>query len=165
MPTYNNPLISFSINRQAMMLDTNILVAAFLVSDDFHEAADYFLNEWDDPFVVPLSVLVESWGMLAGSFKNRDAASSLYQWAASPGNVSVFPDNVASFGLSLEMIDKARVDAVDAFIAQLAHDISVQCKLNPPMRIATLDTKDIIKCRVKFDLQIDLFDLRTYDEY
>ena len=165
MPIYNSPTFSHDINRQAVMLDTNILVAAFRRHDDFHEVAIYFLNEWPDPFIIPISVLVECWGMLEGSYKNRQAAIDLYKWASSPGNATIFPQESATFNLSLDIINEVRVDSVDALIAQLAHDISIQCQLNPPLKIVTLDTKDIIKCRVQFNLNIGIFDLRSYDEY
>lgn len=165
MPIYNVPGFSFDINRQAILLDTNILVAAFVSRDSFHEVAVDFLKEWTDPFIIPASVLVECWGMLAGSFKNRQAAIELYEWASSPGNASIFPQDSSSFNVSLSAIKHARVDSVDALIAQLAHDISTQCGLKPPLKIATLDTRDIIRCRVQFNLNIEVLDLRTFDEY
>ena len=165
MPIYNIPEFSFDVNRHAVMLDTNILVAAFIDSDEYHDTAWYFLNEWDDPFIVPVSVLVECWGMLAGSFKNWQAAINLYEWASSPGNATIFPQDVASYNFVEDMLRRLRVDSVDALIAMMAHDISTHCELHPPLRIATLDTRDIIKCQVEFNLKVGIFDLRSFDEY
>lgn len=165
MPIYSVPEFSFDVNRRAVMLDTNILVAAFTESDEYHETAAVFLRDWSDPFIIPISVLVECWGMLAGSFKNWHAAMRLYEWSASPGNATIFPQEILSHELTIEMLRSTRVDSVDALIARMAHDISTQCSLNPPLTIATLDTGDIIKCRVEFDLKIDIFDLRSFEKY
>lgn len=148
-----------------MLLDTNVLVAAFYTRDKYHETARYFIDEWEDHFLVPVSVLVETWGMLVGSRKDWNAGLDLLMWLATPGNAMLMPQRTNRFARAHDLIASIRIDCVDAFLADFGHRISEQCDFQPYIRIATLDTADLVSCRAKKGLQITIFDLRSFEVY
>ena len=50
-----------------MIVDTNVLVAAFHKSEPNHDDARYFLDEFDYQWLVRAAVVIETWGFIVGS--------------------------------------------------------------------------------------------------
>lgn len=166
MPFYAVPSYQEQVRRDTVILDTNVLVAAFWPRDQYHEDARYFIDEWAAPFFVPLAVLVESWNMLVGSLKYWTGGIELLMWLVTPGNnVRLLPHNAAHFDDVTELVRAVHVDCVDSFLSRLADDVSRQGCFDPHVTVATYDTSDLTKCRERGDLRLMVFDLRSYDVY
>jgi len=150
--------------RHALILDTNILVAAFLPSDTRHCDARTLLQELDFEFLVPFCVVVEMWGFLCGSRKRRDYALSCLSWLSSPGNAVLFPESDELFRRSRRLTDKLQVDLVDALLAWIATEVTKRCRIKPAMRIATYDKKDFLACVRQPELTFRLFDPETLED-
>jgi len=73
MPEYKIAETVLDIARNAILLDTNVLVEAFSEQDNSarQEYAEYFFDQLERPLLVPTVVLVEAWGVLVGSKKVR----------------------------------------------------------------------------------------------
>jgi predicted nucleic acid-binding protein len=165
MPTYTIPSHDYNLRRDTVILDTNVLVAAFLPTDQHHDDARTFIEEWEEPFVVPLSVLVETWGMLVGSNKYWEGGIELLVWLSTPGNAELIAESPSNLQSIRRMISTIHVDCVDALLVHLADDVSKQCQLNPHMKIATYDTRDVMNCRMKNELHLTVLDLRSFEIY
>jgi hypothetical protein len=165
MPIYTVPPYQNDLRRDAMILDTNVLVAAFCPRDQHHEDARWFIDEWPEPFLVPITVLVETWNMIVGSYKCWSGGIDFLLWLRTPGNAQLLPQDIAPFDGVTRTISTIHVDCVDAFVSSLADGISRQCKFNPYIRVATYDTTDLMKCREEGSLQLMIFDMRSFDVY
>lgn len=162
MPIYTIPAHQYDIPRNAVILDTNVLFAAFYPRDQYHEDARTFVYECPDPFVVPIAVLIETWGMIVGSRKYREGGIELLLWLSTPGKAELLPQDTARFNEAGDTMKSIRVDCVDALVSHLADDISGHCQFDPHIRIATYDTADIWKCKMRNDLQLTVLDLRSW---
>lgn len=165
MPIYTVPSHQYNLRRDTVILDTNVLVAAFFPRDENHEDTRYFIEEAQELFVVPLSVLVETWGMLVGSRKYWEGGIELLTWLNTPGTAELLAESTSGFQDIRNIISTIHVDCVDALLAYLADDISRQCQLNPHMKIATFDTKDMMNCRIQNGLHLTVLDLRSLEVY
>lgn len=165
MPVYAVPAHESNIRRDAVILDTNVLVAAFCPQDQNHEDARYFIDEWAGPFVVPIAVLIEAWGMIVGSQKYWPGALQLLLWLTTPGTAELLPQGATRIDETTVMVSSIRVDCVDVLISHLADDISRQCEFDPHIKVATYDTRDILKCRERSGLQLQILDMRSWDAY
>lgn len=143
------------------MLDTNVLVSAFSKDDRHHESARYFLDEFEGQFIIPVAVLIETWGMLVGS-RNRDfrAGLSVVDWVNTPGKAVLLPQSVERVVDMRSLIGNTRVDCVDAMVFQLATEISRQMPGGDSIFVATYDTSDFYKCMQAHGVRIDIFDMR-----
>jgi predicted nucleic acid-binding protein len=156
--------VQVEVARTAVVLDTNVLVGAFCPDDQHHEYCR-LIFDMDDQFLVPIPVLVEAWGMLVGKLRRWDYGTNLLNWIVNPGsNVVVLHDPKEVQEID-SLIREVHVDCVDALLAYLAHSLSEKCRLKPPIRVATLDTSDLLKCRIARTLRLILVDLRTLDEF
>jgi predicted nucleic acid-binding protein len=165
VPLYQIPNIEIDISRAALLLDTNVLVARFYPKDQWHENASEFIDEWDDPFVVPIGVLIEAWGWLVGSRKHREGGEQLLTWVADPGTASLMPQETHYFGEAHDLIKAVYVDCVDALLSCLGNNISRTSFLDTDIVIATYDTQDIYKCRQRGGLRVQILDLRSFDVF
>ena len=165
MPTYTISTYERNIPRDAVILDTNVLVAAFCPRDQHHEDARWFIDEWPDPLFVPVAVLIEAWGMIVGSNNYWQGGIELLTWLGTPGRAELLPQDTTRFDHASDMINSIHVDCVDALISQFADDISRQCGFSRHIRIATYDTGDVTKCRDRYNLQLIVLDMRSFHEY
>lgn len=165
MPIYTIPCYEQSIPRDTVILDTNVLVAAFYPRDKYHEDAKYFIDECSDPLAVPIAVLIETWGMIVGSRRYWKGGIELLAWLGTPGNAELLPQDIARFADASNKINSLHVDCVDALVSHLADDISRCCQLSSHIRVATFDTADIWRCRAKNDLHLTILDLNSLHEY
>jgi predicted nucleic acid-binding protein len=162
MPVYTIPAHQHDIPRNAVILDTNVLVAAFYPRDQYHEPARTFIDECSDPFVVPIAVLIETWGWIVGSRKYWEGGIDLLLWLNTPGSAELLPQDTARFDEAGNVIRSLYVDCVDALVSQLADDISRHCQFDPHIKIATYDTADIWKCKMTNALQLTVLDLKSW---
>jgi predicted nucleic acid-binding protein len=165
MPVYTIPRYEQNIRRDTVILDTNVLVAAFYPKDKYHEDAKYFIDEWWEPLVVPIAVLIETWGMIVGSRKYWKGGIELLAWLSTPGNAELLPQNIEQFADASNKMKSIYVDCVDALVSHLADDISRCCQFDPHIKVATYDTKDMMKCRMENDLHLTILDLNSLDVY
>jgi predicted nucleic acid-binding protein len=166
MPIYRTTPFEIEISRRAVFLDTNVLVAAFHPNDQRHDYANAFLEMMvEEQLIVPMAVIIETWGMLVGSRKRWDCGVQFLTWLNNPGNATLMPQHTEHFGRVHEITQSMHIDCVDAILMYLANEISEQCNLNPPIRIATFDTSDFVRCIYTRHFHITLFDLNTLEEY
>ncbi len=165
MPLYKTAETTIDIARNSLLLDTNVLVAAFYSREDAgrQEYAKYVLDDLDRPLLVPTVVVVEAWGMLVGSRKETNSGTALLAWLNSPGRATIVPPQHAGVKRTQELVEAKRIDCVDAMLAELATDITQYCGLKPSLEIATFDTRDFLQMTRKDGLQISLLDMRTLD--
>jgi predicted nucleic acid-binding protein len=144
-----------------MMLDTNVLVSAFSKEDRYHEPARRFIDESKRQLIIPVAVLIETWGMLVGSrIKDRRAGDSVVGWVNTPGKAILLPQSVDRAVDVQSLIGTARVDCVDAMVFQLATQISRQMPGGDSIYVATYDTSDFYKCMQAHGVRIKIFDMR-----
>src|ERR1700683_5368049 len=80
------------IRRDATIIDTNVLVAAFWPEDARYADTREFLFEMADEVIVAVPVVVETWGMLVGKAKRWDCGLELLNWLTNPGNEVILVD-------------------------------------------------------------------------
>ena len=166
MQVYSFISTDIEVPRGSLLVDTNVLVAAFLPADDRHTDAHTFIMDADYQLIIPVAVIVETWGFLCGSRKRIDCALSCISWVSNPGNAQVFLESIDLFNRGRQLTSRMRIDLVDALLAALATDISKRGGKGPPMRIATYDRRDFLKCKSDPALRFSLFDPDTMqDEY
>lgn len=163
MALYRIPDLEIDIHRKAVLLDTNVLCAAFDPGDDRHDDAEEFLEVWEYPFIVSMGVVIEAWGLLVGSRKLWQEGLDLFAWLNNPGNASLVPQHSSLFGGAFDLIGSLHVDCVDALLSHLADDVSSHSFSDSDIAIATYDTADIVNCRQRKGLRIKVLDLRSKD--
>ncbi len=156
MPTYTVDGDSFEIMREAVLSDTNILVAAFDTNDSRHEDTLTYIDGLVAPLVVPVAVVIETWGFLVGSRKSIDSGLELLSWISNPGKAVILPQKADSSGDIQNYIRQQRIDCVDAMILQLADDISRQCDIPGGIVVASYDMRDFFRCVPNLRLKVRL---------
>lgn len=164
MPTYHPNPLKCEVSRRAIILDTCVLVAAFDPRDQRYDDANTFLDLVEDQLIVPLSVIVETWGMLVGRGKRWDSGIRFLSWLGDPTKVTLILHDVESFDAIRDMVNISRIDFVDAAAMKLGHGITERCNFRPPIRIATYDTGDFLRCISSFRVKITLLNPNTLDE-
>jgi len=164
MPIFDPPRESPHIARGAILLDTNVLVGAFWPEDQNHEVCQ-LIFDMPEQLLVPLGVVVESWGMLVGSRKRWDCGLQLLAWLANPGTDAYVIHHADRIESVRDLIQKVNVDCVDALLVWMANTITEHCQLTLPIRIATFDTADFVKCMRTGRFKLKLLDMKTLDEY
>lgn len=160
------PPFDVDLSRRAVLIDTNVLVAAFWPDDPLYEDTRTFLFEVvEGQLIVPMSVVVETWGMLVGSNKCWDEGIELLTWLNEPGNVTLIPQHVEHSISVKNMVSSVHIDCVDASLMYLADEVSEQCDLKPPILIATYDTADFVRCLVSHKLRFGVYFPDTLDKF
>jgi predicted nucleic acid-binding protein len=173
MPLYTDGGLKIELSRAAVMLDTNVLVAAFSPAEGsrhgdaiglLENPEMYHVKQW----LVPSVVVVEAWGMLRRD-KGSDAALQMLRWLNDPGNPVVFcryaVDQFQQDGKQTvaSIVDSEKVDIVDAILMAVGEEVSAQCDLTPPLAIATFDYRDFPRLRRSLGARVRIFDMRILD--
>lgn len=173
MPTYVDGGRDLELSRAAVMLDTNVLVAAFSPAEGsrhhdaigFLENPGYFgFNQW----LVPSVVVVEAWGMLTKD-RGREAGLEMLRWLNDPGNPVVFCRYATDYfqrdpSLNTSaIVSSERVDVVDAVLVIVAEEVSLQCDLSPPLAVATFDQRDFPRLRRSLGARVRIFNMLIMD--
>jgi predicted nucleic acid-binding protein len=166
MPDYQIAETVLNIARNAVLLDTNVLVEAFSSSDNSgrQEYAELFLAEIEAPLLVPTVVLIEAWGLLVGRNRAWPAGLDLLTWLNRPGQATIVPPYHKDMQRTQRNVESWYVDIVDAMLVELATDITERCDLRPPLLIATFDTSDFTRMAGKPDLRFRIYDMRSREE-
>lgn len=158
---------SYHVPRHGVLVDTNVVVAKFLPVDEHHETADAFLAGLDGrPWypVLPVSVLVESWGMLVGSFGSSvDSGCQMLEWAMNPGTATILPDNPTRIDEMKRMASLLQIDLVDAVLLELSASLQRGCSFDSPLPIASFDQRDYLMVVGRVDQTVRLMDVHTFD--
>ena len=169
MPIYQLPAFQIDFNREALITDTCVLVSVFYSRDSKHTDARTFLFEvWEGDILIPASVIIETWGMLVGSYKNWDAGFEFLNWLTNPANpIFLLPQGIDHIGTIHKITGEGErhIDCVDAFIMYLANELTQQCNFRPPVRIATYDFGDFIHGFQKHKLRFRLINPNTLDKF
>lgn len=162
MPQYLIAKTEIDIPRDAVFLDTNVLVAAFRSDDQWHDMALAFLQTYQGVFLIPVTVVVETWGVLVRSKqKNIGKAFSLLAWLEQPGIVIVLPAETNYLERIHNLITSAYIDWIDAMLTCFGDRVTQKCGLNPPIQIATFDTKDFYEVHRHGNFRFSLLDLKS----
>jgi len=165
MPEFRIDGTVVNIPRNALLLDTNVLFAAFYPHDDAsrHEYAKYLIEEDDTPLLVSTAVVVETWGLLVGSYGARVEGHDLLTWLNRPGRATLIPPHRADLNRTQQLVQGLWIDCVDAMLAELATTITILCELDPALAIATFDARDFFRMTKRQGLQLTIFDMRTLE--
>lgn len=162
MASYIVEIDPYDISSDAMLLDTNVLVGAFDPSDRYHDDANCFIMEYPYQWLVPIAVIIETWGILVGRSKKFYAGFNFLKWINTPGSVVVIDNTKDKMSEEATLINEFRIDCVDAILMLLATDIGVKCGYKE-LPVATYDTKDFMKVIGTSGFHFDVFDMRTLD--
>lgn len=142
MPKYQLQDFEIDINRQALLIDTNVLVAYNNPAEEKHEPTVAFIQTTDRQLVLFYATIVEAWGLLV-SRKKLNLARNMVHWLTQPGSgIDIIPSHFDPFSEIYGIISSYEVDCVDALLVHFAHSFSVLHDFRPPMMIATYDSKD-----------------------
>ncbi len=164
MPIYSISPHEFDFSRSVFLPDTGVLVAAFWPRDPRHADARTFLFEIPtSQLIIPISVVVETWGLLVGSsrIKSREAGVEFLRWLSDPGKVMLIPNPVGRAPQTWDLVRSLYVDCVDAILMDLADEITEQCKLKPPIIIITYDTRDFLVKADRHELRFGIVSPET----
>lgn len=154
------------IPRNALILDTNILVGAFHEGDEHHEESVKLVHAYPNEFVIFVSVIVEACGVLKGRPRGKESRVKLISWLRdkAPGSVLIIPDLKEPFEGHVQdtISQNSSLDCVDAMIAFFADRTFSKEGLEKPVAIATHDKKDYLALSVMHSCKIRLFDFNTY---
>jgi hypothetical protein len=163
MPQYEVKACQFDISRQAMIVDTNVLVTAFHKDDPQYGYARYFLDEEPYQWLIAAAVVVETWGYLVGSRKDWQGGYEFLAWLNTPGKATLILPQKGEFMQEQALVTALQIDCVDAIIGRLAHEITIQCSLQNALPVATYDTKDYWKLKVyDKNLRINIYDMKEF---
>lgn len=142
--------------RNLALIDTNILVAFANPNDPEHDYAQLFLEEQEEfELAVAPPVIAEACSLLIGKMKLRERAEWLLSWILTPGSgIRLLP---APHGLpegslqqylgeDVSWMKKHKIDYVDAYLMQMAHQITSSCTFRPDLVIVTNDLRDFLSC-------------------
>jgi predicted nucleic acid-binding protein len=166
MPIFHSPPFEADISRNSILVDTNVLYAAFGKKDRRKGDAKAFLDDWDGDLLIPVSVVVETWGMLVGSDRDWAGGFEFLIWLKNPGNRALLlPQHISSADFMFKTTADERIDCVDAFLMSYADDVTKHCNFKPFISIATYDFSDYYKCLIKYNLNFTLINPETLEEY
>jgi predicted nucleic acid-binding protein len=163
MPLFTISEVTHDLHRRAVLLDTNVVYAAFSPSDSRHGDTVAYL-ELEEQFVLTLPVIVETWGLLVGRDRDWTAGLKFLRWIDDPSSGVVVVNHAENMTTVQAVAASAHVDCVDATILLLADQITRQCGYAPWFRVATYDTRDFWRSLKAAKLRFTLVDLNSLDE-
>lgn len=163
MPFFETSSTKVELRRDVVILDTNVLYAAFNVGDSKHEDSRTYIDV-PAQLIVPMPVIVETWGLLVGRDNDWEGGFSFLRWIIDPSSGVVVIHECSDVSNIHALASSLRIDCVDAAILHLADDITKQCKLSPACVIATYDTRDFFQSLKDRSFGVTLLDMHTLDE-
>lgn len=159
MPSYEIGSRTFDISRNAVITDSNLFIEAFLPGTPNQEWAYYFLDTSMDQWLIPISVIIETWGFIVGSHGNWVAGFNFLAWLNTPGKELLIIGHDGEIADERVTMEGFQIDCVDAMIVTLATKIFYHCQLEEPLRIATIDS-DFLRLGGRQDIRIQIYDWR-----
>jgi predicted nucleic acid-binding protein len=142
MPRYVLDNFSVDVQRNAILLDTNVLVSFFLEGDQYAAQASSLVEKSGLPMLVPMCVVCEAWGLLVGKHKRFDRGIEMLSWVITPGKVTLIRDDDDLARRSKALCERYHLDYVDAMLMLLADQLSSAQCLGETIEIATADFRD-----------------------
>jgi predicted nucleic acid-binding protein len=159
MPDYEVEAKTFQINREAVITDSNLLIDAFWKEAPNHEASKYFLDEFEHQWIIPIGVVVETWGFIVGKNKDWVGGTNFLAWLNTPGKDLIVIGHNGEIIDERFVIESLQVDCVDSMIVTLATKIFIKCDFEKPIPVATWDTRDFFRLGGREDIKIQIYDL------
>ena len=159
MVNYEIGLHSFEISREAVITDSNLLIEAFLSNAPKQVEARYFLDEFEHQWLIPIGVIVETWGFIVGKNSDWLGGYEFLAWLNTPGKELVIIGHDGEVADERLLIERLKLDCVDAMIVNLATKIFYECNLEKPLPVATYDTRDFMRLGGRMDIRIQVYDL------
>src|SRR5690242_13372750 len=113
MPLFTVYEVKLELSRLAVMLDTNVVYAAFSAGDFRHDDSVTFL-QLGNQYVLPLPVIIETWGLLVGRDANWRAGFEFLEWLQDPKSGVVVINHTESFDKIKALASSIHIDCVDA---------------------------------------------------
>lgn len=163
MPIYTIEKTILDIARNALLIDSNILVAAFREDGESgqHDLAKFLLEEGEYPLLIPTVVIVEAWGLIASKRRDFRYGLEFLSWLSQPSRTTIVPSYQTDIRNAHELVKGLQIDSVDAIIAEMATDITEKCSLKPYLPIATFDTADFTRIMARKGIKLSIHDLRN----
>jgi predicted nucleic acid-binding protein len=162
MPFFEIESEKFELRRDVVVLDTNVLYSAFKDDDFRHEDSRAYL-EVAMQFVLPMSVIVETWGLLVGKANLWQSGFAFLQWIVDPSSGVIVIHHCEGIADIHNLAASLHIDCVDATILYLADKITRQCGLKPSCIVATYDTRDFFRSLEYYPFALQLLDVTTLD--
>jgi hypothetical protein len=159
VPRYEIGSKTFDISRAAVIADSNLFIEAFMSGAPRHAEARYFLDEFDDQWLIPIGVIVETWGFMVGKGGDWLAGYNFLGWLNTPGKDLIIIGHDGEMAEERVFIEGLRLDCVDAMIVNLATNIFNRCALEQPLPVATFDTRDFFRLGGRKDIRLRVYDL------
>ena len=164
MPEYTRTA-SYQLSRNLVIVDTNVLVAAFLPADQNHDVAQLlFDRDFAEQILVPTSVIVETWGMLTRRDRDAQVKRNFLVWLTNPGSGATPILDDGEFNVTADALRKEDIDCVHVLLLRLATHLTTSISAKPPVRIATFDTRDFLRFVGRTEFSFMLFDMNAYEE-
>jgi predicted nucleic acid-binding protein len=162
VPTYVLDEFRAEIARNAVLLDTNVLVSRFVPGDALHFEAMYLLDTV--PVLVPLCVIGEAFSVVLSRHNGfRDPAIEMLRWASTPGAVTIIRDDDTLTKRTDELCARFGIDYVDAMLMLVADRLSRKCLGGMKLKIATADTRDFYRLMGANTHSFEICDMRSYN--
>src|SRR5574337_1564532 len=113
MPLFTIPEVVHDLRREAVMLDTNVIYGAFSPGDSRHGDCLAYLDI-EEQYVVPLPVVIETWGLLVGRDNDWESGLRFLAWLNDPSSGVVVVNHTEDIRSIQRLAKSARVDCVDA---------------------------------------------------
>jgi predicted nucleic acid-binding protein len=156
VPEYYVDECSIEIARDAILIDTGVLVALFHVRDDNNSYVEAFFDMYEYQWLIPVVVVVETWGLLGSRTGRSEAGLKFFAWMNTPGKrITVLPQT-EKIEKDYQLLRTLYLDCVDAMIATVADEITNQCDLEIPLPIATFDA-DLYRIQAQTSLRMTPF--------
>ena len=159
MPDFEIGATTFDISRDAVILDSNLLIEAFLTNSPRKTESLYFLEQFPHQWVIPIGVVVETWGFIVGKNDDWIGGGNFLSWINTPSTNIVVIGHDGVLVDERNFIDSLQIDCVDSMIVTLATRIFHTCNFGSPVPIATWDTRDFYRLGGRQDIRIQVYDL------
>lgn len=170
MPLYKIGAETIFIPERSLLIDTNVICSAFLNEGGDRSGVSLFLNEYmaEEQFtaLILTDVIVETWGLVVGSKKERQCGCDILAWLSDPTKVTLVPLDRGLFHRSKVLCDAMQIDYIDALLIESSFQISQSCGIRGPVPIATLERRDYYEyMRYRKGTRLSLYDPIQMEEH
>ena len=160
MPIYTLISKEFFIPERSVLLDTNILFTAFMRNDrrceDTRVFIDEILRDMNYSPIVLLEVVVETWGLVVGSRKEKNSGLEMLSWLSNPANATLIPLESNLFHLGHDLCHRMGIDYVDSILINSSFELSKQCSIRKPLPIVTYERREYYDFMARTKREIEL---------
>lgn len=141
--TYSIANLSCRVTERSIICDTGLIVARFVADDEWNPQATEVFDSAPFDFVLPISVLVESYHFCKGEPKE------MFNWLFSPGAVELLPEDtkLTESARELNLWSKHDLDLVDCLLLVYSKAVSTALGLAQYLPIVTIDERMIWRAK------------------